>query len=204
MNGYHIALFVHLVALVAAGAAAATTHLAEWCTQHAATVREARQWHTRAGKSARTFPIVIVLLLLSGGYMISRANGLSWRAPWVVEGVVASALLFVAGGVLSGRARAIGRSMAQLDADAPSTMHRDVVSVRLAWMNTGIAIATTFVMVTKPALAGSFIALAVGAVLGAVARSGRGAATITVAANTARASSEPARSEPTGAEPAGA
>lgn len=192
MDGYHIALFVHLVALVAAGAASAVTHLAEGCAQRAATVHDARQWHMRAGKAARTFPGVIVVLLLTGGYMLSRQTGMTWRDGWVIEGIAASVLLAVVGGVLGGRARAVGRAMASLDAKAPSTMHRDPVAQRLAWMNTGVALATMFVMVTKLALPGALVALAVGAALGiAIARPGRGGVTVT------------ADAQSVGAEPAG-
>jgi hypothetical protein len=197
VDGYHIALFLHLLALVAAGSASAVTHLAEGCAQRAATVHDARQWHMRAGKAARTFPAVIVVLLLTGGYMISRTGGVTWRDGWVAEGIVASVLLFVVGGVLGGRARAVGRAMAAQDGSAPSTMHRDPVAQRLAWMNTGMAIATMFVMVTKLALAGAFIALAVGAVLGiAIARPGRGAVTVTATGAESSGSA-------VGAEPAG-
>jgi hypothetical protein len=200
VDGYHIALFLHLVALVAAGAASAVTHLAEGCAQRAATVHDARQWHMRAGKAARAFPVVIVVLLLTGGYMLSGASSAAWRDGWVIEGIVASVLLAASGGVLGGRARAVGRAMATLDAKAPSTMHRDPLAQRLAWMNTGVAIATMFVMVTKPALAGAFIALAVGGVLGiAIARPGRGAVSVTAQPATPQAASpQSAQAEPAG------
>lgn len=193
MDGFHIALFLHLLALVAAGAASAATHLAESSAQHAATVRDARAWHLRASKAARTFPTVILVLLLTGGYMLSQRGGASWRDGWITEGVLACAVLVVSGAVLSARARAVGHAMAHLDADAPSTMHRDAVAMRLAWMNTGVAIATMFVMVTKPAFAGSLIAIAVGAVLGvAIARPGRGAATVPAGAGAGAVGAEPA------------
>src|SRR6185437_17016397 len=58
MDGYHVALVVHLLTLVAAGAVSAIVHLAESRGAHAATVGEAMPWHRIAGAAAKYFPII--------------------------------------------------------------------------------------------------------------------------------------------------
>lgn len=172
MDAYHLALFLHLLALFAASAASALTHLAEARLHRATTVREARQWHALAGSSARIFPIVIVLLLVTGGVMISQGGGVSWRTGWVAAGVVGVVLLFLNGGALGRRggmlARELARQEAERSADAAPIVSHDPVAARLGWANTGIAIAVAFVMVVKTALAASLGVVALGAVLGAV------------------------------------
>ena len=166
MDGYRIALFIHLAALVAAAWASSRTHLAETRAHRAANAGEALQWYMIAGKAARIFPVVIVLLLATGGYMMSR-GGYTWRDGWVVSGVVAALLLFAVGGVLGARGRAGARALAQSDAAAPPPAP-DFVAARLSRLNTGIALAAMFVMVTKPSLVISLATLALGAIIGAV------------------------------------
>lgn len=166
MDGYHIALFLHLAALVAAAWAASRTHFAESRAHRAASAREALQWYTMAARTARIFPAVIVLLLLTGGYMMSR-GGMTWRDGWVDVGVLAAFLLFAVGGVLGARARAGARALAQRDADGPPPAP-DYVAARLSRLNTGMALAVMFVMVTKPSLVASLVTLAVGAIAGAL------------------------------------
>lgn len=172
MDVYHLALFLHLLSLFAASAASAVTHLAEARVRRAATVREARQWHAVAGSAARTFPIVIVTLLVTGGIMVWRGGGVfGWSTGWIVAGVAGVALLFLNGGVLGRHggmaARDLARQESERGPDAAPAITPDALAARLGWANTGVAIAVTFVMVTKPALPVSLGLLVAGAVLGA-------------------------------------
>ena len=166
VDGYRIALFIHLAALVAAAWASSRTHLAETRAHRAATAGEALQWYMIAGKAARIFPVVIVLLLATGGYMMSR-GGYTWRDGWIVTGVLAALLLFAVGGVLGARGRAGARALAQGDPGAAPPAP-DYVAARLSRLNTGIALGAMFVMVTKPSLVVSLAALVAAAIIGAV------------------------------------
>ncbi|HEU4641864.1 MAG TPA: hypothetical protein VFS44_05355 [Gemmatimonadaceae bacterium] len=168
MDGYRIALFVHLLALVAASCASAIVHLAESKRRRAATAHEALQWLQIAAKAAPTFPIVLLVLFATGGYMVTAQHGWSWSAGWVDAGVLGVVLLFVNGSVIGRRSRAAGRALAGIaNGSAPEQAlpHDPLVPV-LSWSNTGLAMAVVFVMATKPELAGSLIALAVGIAAG--------------------------------------
>jgi hypothetical protein len=171
MDGYHIALFLHLIALVAASAAAGLTHFTEGRYRAAATVAEARHWHELTGSVTKVFPIAVVALLATGGFMVGDGGVWSWSAGWVEAGIAGAVLLFVSGGVLGARGRATSRELARLVAEAkagqaPAPRHDPLVSV-LSWMNTGLAIGVVFVMTTKPSLGGALLVLAVAAAAGA-------------------------------------
>jgi hypothetical protein len=172
MIAYHIALYVHLLALVAAVAAAAIVHLAEIRGRRAASVAEVRQWHSLAGATARVFPIATLTLLATGGYMVGVHGPWSWSAGWVEAGLAGVAFLLLGGPVLGVRAARAGRALASLGAAelerARALLHDPVVGT-LSWMNTGVALAVVFDMAAKPALPVSVTALLVGAAAGLLA-----------------------------------
>lgn len=170
MNGYTIALFIHLAALVAASAASALVHLADVRRSRATSVSEARQWHALAASTARVFPIAVLVLFASGGYMISAGHGWSWSTGWVDAGIAGVVVLMVNGAMLGRRGRAAARELAELASAAAAThagaIPRDPLASTLAWANTGLAVAVVFVMTTKPTLVGSLIVLAIGIAAG--------------------------------------
>ncbi|HET8656616.1 MAG TPA: hypothetical protein VFL93_13935 [Longimicrobiaceae bacterium] len=169
MDGYHISLFIHLLALVAAASASSVVHLSEARGRRAASVAEARQWHALTGSTARVFPIAILVLLATGGYMVGDGSAWSWGAGWVDAGLVGIVALFVNGGVIGARSARIGRALAALGVGeagkARAALHDPVVA-NLSWINTGLAIGVVFAMAAKPALVGSLSALVVGAAAG--------------------------------------
>lgn len=172
MDGYHLALFIHLLALVASSAAAALTHLAFTRSMGAETVGERLQWHAFGGAASRVFPVSVLTLLVTGGYMIAFAGAWSWREGWVRTGIAGAVLLFVLGGVMGARQARAGGELARLQKEhGPghgALPGADPVVAALAWINPGIALAEVFVMTAKPALPQSVAALAVGIVAGAV------------------------------------
>src|SRR5512146_741846 len=107
MDGYRVALFFHLLALVAASAASGLVHVAESRSHRAATLREARMWLMLTAKTARTFPIAVVVLFGTGAYMISAGPGWAWGTGWVVAGIGGAILLLAQGAILGGRGRRI-------------------------------------------------------------------------------------------------
>jgi len=170
VDGYHLALFVHLLALMAAVAASALVHLADARRARAATPRDALAWHALAGSAARTFPIALLLLAVTGTVMVETSDGLEWLAGWVAAGMLGVVALLASGGVIAVRARREARELARLAAndsvhDAPPP---DAVVETLSWMNTGLAVGVILVMSTKPPLTESLVALAFGAAGGLV------------------------------------
>jgi hypothetical protein len=95
MNGYHIALFIHLLALVAASAAAAIVHFAGARGGRATSPDEALQWRDLVDSTEKVFPAAVVTLFATGVFMMYQA-GWMWSAGWIVAGIAGAVTLAVA------------------------------------------------------------------------------------------------------------
>lgn len=169
MIAYHIALFVHLVALLAAAATSSVVHLAAGRARNAGTVAEIQQWQGLAGRTARNFPIATLTLFASGVLMVSVQPAWSWHAGWVVAGIVGVAYLLAAGAVLGIRGARAGATLAGLgagDLEPARSALRDPVAAALSWVNTGVALAVVYTMAAKPGLVASGAALLIGGMAG--------------------------------------
>lgn len=165
MNIYHIALFLHLVALIVAAAATAVTKLAVGRRIRARTVGEALEWHDILISSSKLFPICLATFLVTGAYMLSVVGASAWANGFVVAGLAGVVLLFASGTFLGIKAKGLRRVLAGMaemgkDAPAPNLAPPPLVTM-LPVANTGIALAVVFDMVTKPAS----ISIAVGVVV---------------------------------------
>ena len=173
MDSYHIALFVHLLTLIVAASVTAVTKLAAGRRQRARTIGEVLEWHDILMSAARLFPICLVFFIASGAYMLGVSHAPVWTSAYVVAGLAGVVLLFASGAFLGakGRAfRAVLAGMASHGADRPAPrMAPPVLVATLPTVNTGIALAVVFDMVTKPAsfpVALGVVALGIG--LGAI------------------------------------
>lgn len=163
MDGYHLALFTHLLALLAAVAAAAIMELIARRRLHAKTVREALEWHLLAMKTSRTFPIAVALLVLTGAWMLSAGGAQTWGAGFVSAGLAGAVLLLVIGVFMSIKAKALRGRMEQLvsaNPDAPPRMPPNALMAMLSEVNHGIALGVVFDMVMKPSVGAAFVVLA--------------------------------------------
>jgi hypothetical protein len=157
MDLYHIALFLHILAMLAATAATAITKLAVGRRIRARTLGEALEWHRTATSTARAFPIALVTFVATGAYMLSHVTSDAWRSGFVVAGLIGSALLLASGVYLSIQGKALDTVLAELlakhgaDHPVPRMMPRLPVVV-LPVINTMIALGVAFDMVTKPSL----------------------------------------------------
>lgn len=187
MDGYHIALYIHLLSLVAASCAASLVHFAESRRLRADSAGEALQWHRVIGVTSRTFPIAILVLLASGSYMVTSAGNALWAAGWVKTGVVVAVLLFVIGAVLGVRGKRMARELAriaQTEPNATSFPRHDGVANTLSWINTGMAVGVVGVMAMKPEIVGSAAVVVAAALVGVgLSLSGGHAAAATELAN---------------------
>ena len=171
---YRIALYIHLLALVAASAASALAHFAVARIERAATPAEVGEWHGFVPLVARAFPLAVLMFAATGVYMVQRTGAFGWRAAWVQAGVVGGVLLMGLGAVIGKRHGAASARLAASGArtadDARDAL-RDPVAATLAWVNTAIGLSVTLVMVVKPGPIGSASILAGGIAVGvAVAR----------------------------------
>ena len=173
MDRYHIALFIHLLALIVAAGATTVTKLAAARRARARTVAEVLDWHSVLMSTARLFPICLAAFVLTGAYMLSVANMHVWSSGYVVAGLVGVGFLLVSGTYLGMKGKVLEqrlKDMAQQGSDqpAPKLVPPPLVAV-LPPINTGIALAVAFDMVTKPASVPAALGvIALGMTLGAV------------------------------------
>jgi len=173
MDLYHVAKFLHLLALLVAAGITAVTKLAAARRARARTVGEALDWHTVLLSAARLFPICLVVFLLTGGYMMSVVH-VSMSTGFIVAGMLGVVLLFASGtflGIKGGALKGVLEQMASKGADQPAPkLVPPVAVVLLPTINTGLALAVAFVMVTKPTSIPIALGIvAVGIVLGFLA-----------------------------------
>ena len=173
MDTYLLAKFFHLVALLVAAGITAVTKLAAGRRARARTVGEALDWHSVLMSAARIFPICLIVFAVTGGYMLSVAH-VSMSAGFIVAGMLGIVLLFASGtflGIKGGALKGVLEQIAAKGEDQPAPkLVPPTAVVLLPTINTGIALAVAFVMVTKPTsipIALGIVAL--GIVLGAFA-----------------------------------
>jgi hypothetical protein len=173
MDSYHIALFVHLLTLIVAAGVTAVTKLAAARVKRARTVGELQEWHGVLMSAARLFPICLAFFTASGAYMLGVTHASVWSSAYVVAGLTGVVLLLASGAFLGAKARVFRDVLAEMarqgaDRPAPKVAPPRLVAV-LPAVNTGIALAVVFDMVTKPASVTVALAiLAAGIVLAAV------------------------------------
>lgn len=155
MDIHHIALFLHIVTLMAAGGATAVTKLAVGRRARARTVGEALDWHNVLVSTSKVFPICLVSFVLTGSYMVSVIGMRGWSSGFVVAGLAGVALLLASGTFLGIKGKAVAKVLEKIakegsDRPAPKLVPPPLVVV-LPVVNTAISLSVVFDMVTKPA-----------------------------------------------------
>ena len=154
MDLYHIALYLHIIAIVVASGATTVTKLAAARRASARTVGDALDWHNVLMSASKAFPIVLAVFVLTGAFMLSRGQPSVWGSGFVVAGLTGVVLLFASGTYLGLKGKALGGFLQSLAAKgteqpAPRLVPPPLVAT-LPMINTGIALAVAFDMVTKP------------------------------------------------------
>jgi hypothetical protein len=155
MDRYHIALFIHLVALIVAAGVTAVTKLAVGRRARARTVAEALDWHTVLMSTSKLFPICLAAFVVTGFYMLSLNHAAVWSTGFVLAGLIGVILLLVSGVFLAMRGKGLKLMLEEMakhgpDQPAPKLVPPPLVTA-LPMINTGIALGVVFDMVTKPA-----------------------------------------------------
>jgi hypothetical protein len=183
MDLYPFAKYVHLVALFVAAGVTAVTKLAAGRRMRARTVGEALDWHNVLMSAAKLFPICLLFLALTGGYMMSVLH-VNMSSGFIVAGVLGILWLFGSGaflGIKGGALKGVLEGIAAKGADQPAPkLAPPAAVVLLPTINTGVALAVAFVMVTKPTSIPIALGIvAVGIVLGFLAAPKRPASVAT-------------------------
>ncbi len=166
---YHTVLLLHILAFATAAGAASLMHFSEHRRAHGATVGEVLQWHRVMGKIARAFPLALLVLILSGGYMVSAGGMWTWKLPWVQAALTGAVLIGAAGGMLGKRARGDAAKLIEAARANPSSTAippLDPMVDTLAWCNTAAAVAVACIMTIKPAGIGCVAFLVAGYAIG--------------------------------------
>jgi hypothetical protein len=173
METYDVVLFLHILTLLAAIGLGSILHAAEWQQRSATTIGELRTL-SRPYKWGQLFPVLIILLFAEGMYLIHLSDEVyDYGDAWIWTAIIALVILMISGGAILGRHAAhYGKLLAE-SPDGPITDEaRKAAFDPTAWsvshMNTALALAVVFNMVTKPETAGSIVVLVVGIVVGTV------------------------------------
>jgi hypothetical protein len=184
METRDLALFLHILTLLAAIGLGSILHAAEWQARSATTTGELRTL-SRPYAWAKLFPLLILLLFGTGAWLVHLDQpAYDWDSPWVWTAIVSLVVLLVSGGaILSRHAKHYGAMLAQAP-DGPITPElRAAAFDRTAWatshMNTALAVSVVLNMVNKPddaatAVITNVAGFAIGVGIGLVGARGRG------------------------------
>ncbi len=168
MDAYSIALFIHILSLLAATVAMSLATLAGVRLRRARTTTDATAWLALTGQVVPVFPIASLGLLASGVYM-TKARW-TWSTPWIDAALVGLALIVALGtGIEGSRGRALAR---ELESAGMSRRARRMLSDPLAWSakltTLTLLVAVVFVMTLKPAAIGCVVAVSTAVIAGIV------------------------------------
>lgn len=172
MNGYNLALVLHIAGVIAMFCGAALVLAAMGGARRARSVEAYREW-TRMGVAAsRLTALFSLLLILPAAYMVG--DRWSWSRPWI-DGALAG---LVVGGTLLGAIVTPGlRTLTQAadeatGGDVPAGLHAAALAP-LLWLGgqlfTTITSGVVVLMVYKPDVAGSTLVMVVATLLGLMA-----------------------------------
>lgn len=169
MDIYHIALFIHILALLVAAGATAVMKLSVGRRMRARTLGDVLDWHNVMMATSKLFPMMLAVFVLTGGYMLSVNHVNVWSTGFVVAGLVGVALLLVSGIFLAAKGKGLSvkleEMIAQNGADHPAPkLAPPALVAALPIVNTMIALGVAFDMVTKP----TSIPVALSVVAGAI------------------------------------
>jgi uncharacterized membrane protein len=93
-HGQDIGLFIHLSAVFVAAGTSTTFILVLSMMRRARTVQDVRTFSTLGGLAEHAFPFATLVLLLSGGYLVSEFD-FSWGDGWLNTSAIALVLMAV-------------------------------------------------------------------------------------------------------------
>lgn len=162
----NLALYLHLLALLAAFSGSAVTHYLHARQRQSSTAEEALGHATVMQSVAKVFPVASLLLLASGFYMAWRLDLLS--TAWIWVAVVGLVLIGVVGDGIVGKHQ---KELAQeLGSNGMSTRARALLESpvgRIAPVTVDtLVLGVVWIMVTEPSLVVSVLTLVVAILVG--------------------------------------
>jgi hypothetical protein len=173
-EGYEVGLFIHILGVATLAGAIALGFATFSMMRRASSVQEVRVWGGigRILSQYFVFPAAALVILLSGGYIISKLDPLySWSDGWVIWSVIAL-IVATAGGflIVTPRMKAIGAAAgAAPDGPVPANVTEklsDPAIFAVMHGNMMIFIAIVWNMTTHPGGVGAFLAIVILAAIG--------------------------------------
>ncbi len=167
MTLYSIVLFLHIVGTLGLFVSLGLewVSLAYW--RRASTAEQAREWLGVRGWVMRLGPTSLVLILLSGFYMVVTTWG--W-VSWIVVALAALVLIAIIGATLTGVPMGTIQKAAAAESGPLSPALRQRLNDPRLWISiqtrTAIALGIVFLMVIKPEWVGSSITIGIAVLLG--------------------------------------
>jgi hypothetical protein len=159
---YNLALFLHVVGALGIAAAYATDTIGLAGLRHSVTAEEARTWLTTRRWVLVIGPASVLLVLVSGIYMMAAQWGF---VPWLVVAIASLVAIAVVGGVLTGiPISRVSPAIAQADGLLSQEVRRALRGLALTFSVTiriAITIGIVFLMVLKPGWIGSIAAIGI-------------------------------------------
>jgi hypothetical protein len=154
MSVYRAVLFLHLVTVVVLVSAAVVARVGVSQLRRARRVEQVAAWMRSLGSLKIVFPVGVVLLYLTGGWLVGQA--FHWTDGWVIVSALGLLAVHVNGSTASASSfRAIGGAMGGLqDGPVPAAAHAPLRAERLWYAlhaNLGIVLGVVWLMETKPA-----------------------------------------------------
>jgi hypothetical protein len=166
MNGYSIALFLHVISALGFFVALGL----EWTSlrhlQRATTTDQVREWLRVPTETGRLGMIAMLTLLVAGFYMMA----ITWhRAAWILVTLAAIVVMLPAIVISRRRMAAIERTAStERGSISPAFSHllHDPLLAFSIQSRVAISLGIVFLMTVKPGLGGSLITIVVAIVLG--------------------------------------
>ena len=170
MSPYSIALFLHLVGVLALFGGIALEQTALRRLRNARSLAQVREWVALLRGQRRIDGPAALTILVSGGYLATHGAG---HHAWVAAGFLGMVLMAVLG-VAVGRPRllAIVAALPATDGPISSTLRGrldDPILRATSSTRAALGLGIVFDMVVKPEAAGAVIVLVVALVIGAAA-----------------------------------
>jgi len=162
----NLALYLHLLALLAAVGGSAVSHYLHARERRSSTAEEALGHATMMQSVARVFPVASLLLLASGFYMAWRLDLLS--TGWIWVAVVGLVLIGVVGdGIVGKHQKELAQELGGngMSTKAHALLESPVGRVAPVTVDT-LVLGVVWVMVTEPSTVESVLTLVVAIVVG--------------------------------------
>lgn len=156
MKTTDVALFLHIFVAVATFSIAAVLLVSMSQMAKAESMSVLRSWARVAHRIEPVFPVMVLVLILLGGWLIHLSGGeFAWSDSWVITSVVGLVLMEGYGGIVLAPAGKKLHETVEAAPDGPIPANvRSMVGNPAVWAgayaNMGMALGILFLMPTKP------------------------------------------------------